>query len=116
MFNYKTSKNLDKILLKLSRKNKKLYEQILKKIDEIINSINIEHYKNLKNDLKEFKRVHIGHFVLVFRFDKKEEIPNLIKLMDQHYEQFQNLILTSNIDTISDIYIKSMELYKMYAV
>jgi len=74
MFNYKTSKNLDKILLKLSKKDKKLYEQILKKIYEIVNSSDIEHYKNLKHDLKEFKRVHIGKFVLVFRFNKKEQL------------------------------------------
>lgn len=74
MFDYKTSKNLDKILLKLSKKNKKLYEQILKKIYEITNYPNIEHYKNLRKDLKEFKRVHIGKFVLVFRFDKKESL------------------------------------------
>jgi len=72
MFNYKTSKNLDKILLKLSKKDKKLYEQIIKKIYEISNSSNIEHYKNLRYDLKEFKRAHIGKFVLVFRFDKEE--------------------------------------------
>ncbi len=74
MFNYKTSKNLDKILLKLFKKDKKFYEQIMKKIYEIINSSNVEHYKNLKQNLKEFKRVHIGKFVLVFRFDKKEKI------------------------------------------
>lgn len=72
MFDYKTSKNLDKILLKLSKKDKKLYEQIMKKIYEISNSLDVEHYKNLRYDLKEFKRVHIGQFVLVFRFDKKE--------------------------------------------
>ena len=74
MFNYKTSKNLDRILLKLFKKDKKLYEQILKKIYEISNSQYIEHYKNLKHDLKEFKRAHIGKFVLIFRFDKKENI------------------------------------------
>jgi len=72
MFNYKTSKNLDKILLKLFKKDKKLYEQILKKIYEISNSSDIEHYKNLKHNLKELKRAHIGKFVLVFRFNKKE--------------------------------------------
>ncbi|MBU4069382.1 MAG: type II toxin-antitoxin system RelE/ParE family toxin [Nanoarchaeota archaeon] len=74
MFDYKTSTNLDKILLKLSKKDKKLYEQILKKIHEIANSYDIEHYKNLKHDLKDFKRVHTGKFVLVFRFDKKEKL------------------------------------------
>ena len=74
MLDYKISKNLDRILLKLSKKDKELYEQILKKIYEIVNSFDIEHYKNLKQNLKEFKRVHLGKFVLVFRFDKKEKI------------------------------------------
>ena len=27
-------------------------------------------YKNLRYDMKEFKRAHVGHFVLVFKFDK----------------------------------------------
>lgn len=71
-YNYKTSKNLDRILEILSRKDKSLYEQLIKKIDEIINSQDVEHYKNLRNDLKEFKRVQVGHFVLVFRFIKNE--------------------------------------------
>ena len=85
MFNYKVSKNLDKILLKLSKRDKKLYEQILKKIYEVINSSDIEHYKNLKHDLKEFKRAHIGKFVLIFRFDKKE---NLVYFIDfDHHDK-----------------------------
>lgn len=85
MFDYKTSKNLDKILLKLSKKNKELYEQILKKIYEVANSLDVERYKNLRRDLKEFKRVHIGKFVLVFRFDKKE---NLIYFTDfDHHDK-----------------------------
>ena len=63
---------LEKILSKLEKKNFSLYNQIKKKISEVINSENVEHYKNLRHDLKEFKRVHIGHFVLIFRFDKKE--------------------------------------------
>ena len=71
---YKTSKNLDRILLKLQRKNKKLFEQILNKIREVINSVDVEHYKNLRYDLKEFKRVHIGDsFVLVFKYDKQND-------------------------------------------
>jgi len=85
MFDYRTSKNFDKILLRLSKKNKKLYEQVLKKIYEIINSSDIGHYKNLKHDLKDFKRVHLGKFVLVFRFNKKE---NLVYFTDfDHHDK-----------------------------
>ena len=71
--------NLQKILNKLSKKDKPLYEQVLKKIDEIINSSDVEHYKNLKHNLSDKKRVQIGHFVLVFSFIKPE---NKIKFLD----------------------------------
>ena len=53
-------------LVKLSKKNKTLYSQVVKKIDEIL--ISEIHYKNLRYDMNDFKRVHIGHFVLVFRY------------------------------------------------
>jgi len=79
MYPYKTSEKLDKILKKLSKKNRQLYEQILKKINEVANFYNIESYKNLRYNLKDFKRVHVGHFVLVFNFDKNK---NLISLED----------------------------------
>jgi mRNA-degrading endonuclease RelE of RelBE toxin-antitoxin system len=46
----------------------------MNKIEEIVNSNDIEHYKNLQYDLKASKRVHIGHFVLIFRFSKNENL------------------------------------------
>ena len=57
---------------KLVRKDKKKVEIINKKIKEIINCTpeTIQHYKNLRYDLKEFKRVHIDKsFVLTFKVD-----------------------------------------------
>ena len=70
MYNYKISEKLQEIMLKLSKKDKSLHEQLLKKIGEITNSFNVEHYKNLRYNMKDSKRVHIGHFVLVFQFNK----------------------------------------------
>jgi len=70
MHNWEISEYLNSVLSKLSRKDKPLYEQILKKIDEIINCYEVEHYKNLKYKMKDSKRVHIGHFVLVFQYNK----------------------------------------------
>lgn len=70
MYSYELKPNLQKILSKLSKKDKGLYEQVLKKIDEIINTYDVEHYKNLRYNMKDSKRVHIGHFVLVFGFDR----------------------------------------------
>jgi len=79
MYNHKISEKLQGIMLKLSKKDKSLYEQLLKKIEEVINSYDIEHYKNLRYNMKESKRVQIGHFVLVFQFDKQN---NEIKFDD----------------------------------
>ncbi len=78
-YNYRTSKNLDRILEKLLKKDKAIYEQVINKIEEIISSSDIGHYKNLRYDLKDKKRVHIGHFVLVFKFNKTK---NLIEFDD----------------------------------
>jgi len=72
MYEYEIKPSLQKILNKLSKKNKQLYEQVIKKIHEVINSYNIESYKNLRYNLKDFKRVHVGHFVLAFKFDKNK--------------------------------------------
>ena len=69
-YQYRTSKHLDRILEKLFKKDKALYEQVLNQIEEVISSSDIEHYKNLRYTLKDKKRVHIGHFVLVFSFNK----------------------------------------------
>lgn len=74
MYPYKISKNFDRILKKLSKKDKIIYERLWKKINEIISCYDVEHYKNLKHYLKNFKRVHIGEFVLVFRFDKENNM------------------------------------------
>ncbi len=70
MFNSEYSEHLLEVTRKLSKKDKTLYEQLLKKIEEIKNSYDIEHYKNLRYNMKDSKRVHIGHFVLVFQFNK----------------------------------------------
>ena len=79
MYNYEINPSLRDILNKLSKKDNPVYERVLKKIDEITKSFDVEHYKNLKYDLKEFKRVQVGEKVLVFKFDKKI---NLIKFID----------------------------------
>lgn len=86
MYSYEILPNLQRILKKLAKKDKKLYEQIIKKIEEIINAYDVEHYKNLRNDLKDLKRVHIGHFVLVFNFDKKNN-----KIIFEDFDHHDNI-------------------------
>ena len=70
MYNYTISNNIHRFLSKISKKDKTMYNKILKKINEIVNSKDISHYKNLKYDMKDSKRVHIGHFVLIFQYNK----------------------------------------------
>ena len=70
MHNWEVSDNLKDILRKLFRKNKSLYEQLMKKIEEIKNAYDVNHYKNLKYNMKDSKEVHIGHFVLVFQYNQ----------------------------------------------
>ncbi len=72
MYEYEIQPSLKRILNKLYKKDKLIYERVLKKIKEIIDSYEIESYKNLRNDLKDYKRVHVGHFVLIFKFLKNE--------------------------------------------
>jgi len=74
LYDFYVSENLEKMLKKLSKKDKDLYNQILKKIDEVIHSEDIEHFKNLRYNMKDSKRVHIGHFVLIFQYRKEENL------------------------------------------
>ena len=68
------SDRLKRILKKLSGKDRKIYERVLNKIEEITNAENVEHYKNLRHDLKDKKRVHVGHFVLTFNYNKNNDL------------------------------------------
>ena len=89
MYPYENKPLFKKILKKLFKKDKITYERIMKKIQEIINSEDIEHYKNLRHDLKNFKRVQIGEKVLVFKYDKKN---NLISFEDfDHHDKIYRI-------------------------
>ena len=59
----------------LSKRNKKLVEILNKKIKQIIDSdeFTIDHYKNLRHGLSDYKRVHIDKsFVLLFKVFKEK--------------------------------------------
>ena len=88
MYKFKISEHLQEILRKLSKKDKGLYGQAIKKINEIVNSYDIEHYKNLRYNMKDSKRAHVGHFVLVFQFDKKNNEINFDDF-DHHDKIYQ---------------------------
>jgi len=74
MHKFEIEEKLHQLIKKLFKKDKKKYEIIWKKITEVINNSNIEHYKNLKFPMNGFKRVHIDKsFVLIFKYDKAND-------------------------------------------
>jgi len=75
LFDYSIDPKLIIILQKLHKKDKDKYFQVKNKIKEIIlNDLNtIDNYKNLKQPLSKYKRVHIGkNFVLLFSVFKSK--------------------------------------------
>ena len=67
------SEEITRKLAKLKKKDLTHYTIVRKKINQILESP--EHsYKDLHYNMKGLQRVHIGHFVLVFRIDEQEKI------------------------------------------
>ena len=74
MRNYFIEKKLQKKLSIVFMKDPRRYNILMKKIEEIITSDNINRYKNLRKPLQDFKRVHIdAHFILIFKYEKNED-------------------------------------------
>ena len=61
------SREFEKSMKKLNKKNKSLFKQIQKKLIEIIQ--NPEHYKPLRNVFAGFRRAHFGSFVLIYKIE-----------------------------------------------
>ena len=77
MYNYEIIPSLQKDLKKLSKKDKKRYEAVINKIEEILE--NPQHYKPLKYDFAGERRVHImKNFVLKFEIDEQNKIVKFI--------------------------------------
>ena len=68
-FSFEISKELRIILSKLERKDRNFSIAVNKKIKQIIacDETSIPHFKNLKGELSDYKRVQIGSFVLLFQ-------------------------------------------------
>ena len=86
MLKFEIEEKLHQTLKKLFKKDKRRYEIIWKKINEVVNSSNVEHYKNLRFPMNDFKRVHIDKsFILIFKHDKTN---NIIKFYDlDHHDK-----------------------------
>ena len=73
MYTDSYSEEIVKKLGKLKKKGPVAYSQARKKMDSILADPN-HSYKFLTNDMKGLNRVHLGHFVLVFRIDHQKKI------------------------------------------
>ena len=73
MYKDSYSKEIARKLSKLKKKDTKKFTIVLKKRDQILENPKAR-YKDLHYAMGGFKRVHLGHFVLVFRIDHKNKI------------------------------------------
>ena len=74
------SAEFDKSMKKLKKKDKALFEQIQKKLIELVQ--NPEHYKPLRNVLAGFRRLHFGNFVLIYKIEV-----NIIRIISlEHHD------------------------------
>lgn len=81
-YDYHIEEKLKAALNQAYKKDKKLYDAVLKKIEEILE--NPHRYKPLRYDLKGLKRVHLKKsFVLVFEIDDDEKVVRFLDL-DHH--------------------------------
>ena len=88
MFKFDITQSLRKKISKLNRKDKVLVNIFKKKVKEIItrdiNSINI--YKNLRNPLHNYKRIHLDDkFILLFQVDMKNKFILFVDI--RHYDK-----------------------------
>jgi len=69
--NIKRSPKLARTLRKLKKKDPTLFRQVQNKINQIasLDEATIHHFKNLRHELSEYKRVKVGSFVLFFKLE-----------------------------------------------
>ncbi len=75
-FSFSLSEELKTKIKVLAKKDSKTAAILNKKIKQIISSdeITIRHYKNLRYELKQYKRAHVAKsFVLLFKVFKEEK-------------------------------------------
>ena len=92
MFNVDITEEFEETLKKITKKNSALAVAINRKIKEILSrdKTSIDSYKNLRYDLKEFKRVHITwNIIMIFRvnLDENKILFVAIKHRDEAYKK-----------------------------
>lgn len=86
-FEFFISPTLERTLDKLAHRDKALALAVRKKIRQIINCdvTTINHYKNLRGDMSDYKRVHVGSLVLLFKVEKYSIIFDRLVHHDKAY-------------------------------
>ncbi len=92
MFDFDFSPELRERLKRLAKRDRRLAISVSKKIAEITSrdAHAIEAYKNLNAPFNEFKRVHVGSFVLVFRVYKEKNFV-FFRSFKHHDEAYKDL-------------------------
>ena len=67
VYSVELSAEFEKSIKRLKKKDKVTFEQIQKKLLEIVE--NPEHYKPLRNVLAGYRRLHFGSFVLIYTIE-----------------------------------------------
>ena len=91
-FSFGISNEVKTAIKVLAKRDKKTVEMLNKKIKQIINSdeTTTEHYKNLRNELKEYKRAHTAKsFVLLFKVLKEEK-----HILFDRFDRHNNIYIT----------------------
>lgn len=78
------SEEVDKKLARLKKKDKKQFQILLNKTNQILE--NPYHFKPLRGDMRGARRVHVGKsFVLTYEIDEKNKI---VRLLDyEHHDK-----------------------------
>ena len=83
MYLIEVSELADKKFYKIAKKNKVLFEAIAKKMEEL--KVNPEHFKPLRHSMRGIRRIHFGHFVMLFEIDYKR---GMVKILDfDHHDK-----------------------------
>lgn len=84
MYSIGTKPKIDKIFLKLAKKDPKQMQMICKKIEQIVGSP--YHFKPLRGDMHGTRRVHVDKsFVLTYEID--EEHKSVVLLDYEHHDK-----------------------------
>jgi len=65
------SDELERTMKRLKRKDRKTFEALVKKIIQIssLDRQTAQYFKNLRGEMREYKRAHLGSFVLLFKVE-----------------------------------------------